>query len=230
MRKYHLLFISLFVVVLFLAGCSDDDDDNPVDSTEQELVGLTSPFLICASRNPGGVGFDFGYNSKAGGANNMDSLSVDDFDYDILIKTVKAEKTDGSLGGMPYIALSGNALAVNYSGVDATCTGYSAYEALTLSALQSYTLKSDDDDFDLSDLTTGDTGKPLMAEVKAEYAKLVIGQKWKTSANNDVDGDELIWIIQTNEGDLVKLIITDFPADPAPTATGYIAVEWDFLD
>ena len=94
-----------------------------------------------------------------------DSLTVTDFNSDITIKTIKAEKDDGSLSGMPYIALSENVKAVNYSTVDTDCKGYSSFQALTLSSLQNYNLKSDDNSFDLTNLTTGETGKPLVSAV-----------------------------------------------------------------
>jgi hypothetical protein len=69
-----------------------------------------------------------------------------------------------------------------------------------------------------------------MQDLLQEYNKLVIGQKWKEAANNDIADDEPIWIIKTEEGRSVKFIVTDFPADPAPTSTGYIAVEWNFVE
>jgi hypothetical protein len=159
----------------------------------------------------------------------MDSLSVPDFVFDAKIRTIKAEKPDGSLQGMPFFELADGAQAVNYSTVDPTCTGYTAFENLTLASVQSYTLQSDDASFDLSTCTSGTTGQPLLADVQAEYAKLVIGDQWKSPANNSVVDDEPIWIISTVDGYTVKMIVTDFPADPAPTATGYIEIAWDIL-
>ncbi|MDP8238789.1 MAG: hypothetical protein P9X24_06850 [Candidatus Hatepunaea meridiana] len=226
--KTHISVLILAVLLIALTSC-DDDNNNVVNPVEEQFVSLSSPYLICATRNPGGVGFDFEYSGEQGGANNLDSLTVSDFAYDAIIRTVKAEKPDGCLGGMPYIALASNAEAVNYSAVDTTCKGYPAYQNLVESDLLSFTFAKDDSDFNLSDLTKGDTGKPLLNEVKAEFNKLVIGQRWKTSANNETSGDELIWIIKTPENRWVKLIVTDFPANPAPTATGYIALEWGFL-
>ncbi len=81
--KSKILFLLCAYLAFTLIGCSDDDN-NPVSNKSSEIfVSLSSPYLICASRNPGGVGFDFEYNDKAGGANNMDSLTVSDFDFDI---------------------------------------------------------------------------------------------------------------------------------------------------
>jgi hypothetical protein len=69
-----------------------------------------------------------------------------------------------------------------------------------------------------------------MNDLLLEYARLIIGQKWKEAANNDVADDEPIWIIETEEGRIVKFIVTDFPANPAPTSTGYISIEWGFIN
>lgn len=131
---------------------------------------------------------------------------------------------------MPYIALATDAEAVNYSSVDVSCKGYTAFTNLTNDDLQTFTFESGDTGFDLSSLATGTTGQPLMSEVQAEFQKLVIGDRWKAAAKNDIADDEPVWIIKTIEGRWVKLIVTDFPADPAPTATGYVALEWDFVD
>ena len=223
-----LLFVSISFV--FFSSCEKDDDTNNNNNNQEQFKSLISPYLICASRNPGGIGFDFEYKGKTGGANNLDSLSVSNFEYDLMIKTIKAEKPDGTLGGMPYIALAVNAEAVNYSAVDTTCKGYTAFQNVTKSNLKDFTFESDDTGFDLSNLTTGNTGKPLMSEVNKEYKKLVIGDKWKAAAKNDIADDELVWIIKTAEGRWIKLIVTDFPADPAPTATGYVALEWNFVN
>jgi hypothetical protein len=220
---------ALTIGAVFFTSCEKDEDDNPTPN-ESQFVSLESPYLICANRNPGGVGFDFEYNGEKGGANNLDSLIVEDFAYDLKIRTIKGEKPDGSLGGAPYIQLSTTAQAVNYSAVDTTCKGFTDFTNLNSSNIQNYTLQSDDASFDISTVPVGTTGSPLMQDLMQEYNKLVIGQKWKEAANNDIADDEPIWIIETPEGRIVKFIITDFPADPAPTSTGYIAIEWDFVE
>jgi hypothetical protein len=214
--------------VLFTSCEKDEDDD--LTPNESQFVSLESPYLICATRNPGGVGFDFEYNEEKGGANYLDSLTVDDFVYDLKIRVIKGEKPDGNLGGAPYIQLSATAQAVNYSAVDTTCKGFTDFTNLNSSNIQNYTLQSDDASFDTSTVPSGSTGSPLMQQLMQEYNKLVIGQKWKEAANNDIADDEPIWIIETEEGRIVKFIVTDFPADPAPTATGYIAIEWGFVE
>lgn len=232
MRNKQFILLSLVMLCLntLLVSCSKDDDNNVVPD-EGKFESLESPYLICAGRNPGGVGFDFEYQSKKGGANNLDSLSVEDFKYDVKIRVVKGEKPDGSLGGAPYIQLfEEDVQAVNYSAIDNSCKGIQKFKELKLSDIKEYTLKADDQSFDVSSVEKGKTGKPLMKKLLAEYKKLVIGQEWKASANNDEEGDELIWIIKTREGKLVKFIVTDFPAAPAPTPKGYVAVDWDILE
>ncbi|NCC73039.1 MAG: hypothetical protein EOM06_06540 [Sphingobacteriia bacterium] len=231
MRSFMRFLIVAAVVALWsitITSCDTEDENKPAPN-ENQFVSLQSPYLICSTRNPGGVGFDFEYNDEKGGANNLDSLTVTDFEYDLKIRTIKGEKPDGSLGGFPYIRLSASAQAVNYSSIDTTCKGYTDFQNLNSTNIQTYTLQSDDSSFDLSAVTVGNTGSPLMQELLQEYNKLIIGQRWKEAANNDIADDEPIWVIKTREGRIVKFIVTDFPADPAPTSTGYIAIEWDDL-
>jgi hypothetical protein len=229
-RKWFYPLAVVLTAGICMVSCEKNGNEDP-DPVEGNFTSLESPYLICANRNPGGVGFDFEYHEEKGGANNMDSLTVTDFEEDIFIRTLKGEKPDGSLGGAPYIRLSEDAVeAVNYSGVDPACKGVAAFENLNSSNLQSCDLQFDAEGFDPSAVATGQTGKPMMSGLMAEYEKLVIGIRWKGPANNDVEGDEPVWLIRTREGRLVKFIVTDFPADPAPTATGYISIMWDFID
>ncbi len=229
LKNLIFVFAALTTGVVVLTSCEDDKPDQPTP-TEIQFTSLESPYLICAGRNPGGVGFDFEYKGKKGGANNLDSLTVKDFTYDLKILTIKGEKPDGSLGGAPYIKLSATTQAVNYSAIDTTCKGLTSFENLNKSNLKDYTLQSDDPSFDISSVQVGTTGSPLMQELVKEYKKLVIGQKWREAANNNIADDEPIWIIKTKEEKIVKFIVTDFPANPAPTSTGYIAIEWDFIE
>lgn len=225
---FSILGLGFLWAVLF-TSCEKEGNDDP-EKKENQFVSLTSPYLICASRNPGGVGFDFEYNGEKGGANNLDDLTVEDFIYDVKVLTIKGEKPDGTLGGAPYIQLSAKAKAVNYSAIDNSCTGISDFKSLSQSNIKNYLLQSDDSSFDVTTLPSGSTGSPLMQQLTQEYNKLVIGQRWKEAANNDIADDEPIWILQTEEGKIVKFIITDFPADPAPTTSGYIAISWDFVN
>ena len=70
MLKKYFWSILVLCFVVFLMSCSDDDDNNPVDSPGG-FSSLSSPYLVCANRNPGGVGFDFVYNDNNGGSNNL---------------------------------------------------------------------------------------------------------------------------------------------------------------
>lgn len=97
MNTYKYILIILTGLFFTFTSCEKDDDNNNNDNQEQ-FQSLNSPYLICANRNPGGVGFDFVYDGETGGANYLDSLTVSDFEYDIIIRTIKAEKPDGSLG------------------------------------------------------------------------------------------------------------------------------------
>lgn len=231
MKTINLLFwASIITGSLLLAACDKDDDDEKPSPTNNEFVSLESPYLICANRNPGGVGFDFEYNGTKGGGNNLDSLSVVDFAYDLKIRTIKGEKPDGSLGGAPFIELYETVEAVNYTAIDTDCAGYTDFTNLSIENLANLTFASDDNSFNISSVATGTTGNPLMQPLMQEFNKLVLGQKWKEAANNQIADDEPIWIIKTREGKYVKFIVTVFPANPAPTSTGYIAIEWDFVE
>jgi hypothetical protein len=224
----YICFTALIIMSTLLSSCQKEKDDDINQDTTFER--LESPYLICSSRNPGGVGFDFEYQEELGGANNMDSLSVTDFEYDIKIRTIKGEKPDGTLGGAPFIQLYETVQAVNYSAIDTTCKGYAEYAALSTADLLSFDWQYDDSSFDLTTLQTGETGSPLMQNLNQEFQKLVMGQFWKETANNEIENDELVWLIKTREDKIVKFIVTDFPADPAPTSTGYISIEWSFVE
>jgi hypothetical protein len=225
---------SVFAIValafwgVLLTSCKKDEVDDPTP-TPNQFVSLENPYLICANRNPGGVGFDFEYKGDKGGANNIDSLTVTDFEYDLKIRTIKVEKPDGSLGGAPFIQLYETAKALNYSTVDTTCKGYSDFQNLNSTNILNYTLQSDNSSFNLANVPVGTTGSPLMQDLNQELNKLVIGQRWKDAAGNTIADDEPIWIIQTRESKIVKFIVTQMPANPAPTSTGYVKIEWDFV-
>lgn len=230
----------IFVVVItgaFVVGCNKDT--NPAGAAQDSFESLASPYLICNSRNPGGVGFDFVYKGEKGGANNFDKLSVEDFSWDIMIKTDKAEKPDGTHAGMPRIELASGVQAVNYSTIDSSCVGVDEFDALESVDVSSITWQSDDASFTMDGLPTGgSTGLPAMSAVQEQYQKLAIGEKWKSPANNDTAGDEPVWLIKTEDGDIVKFIVSDFPANPADypghdpevTATGFIELSWELLD
>ncbi len=239
MKKKIFPVYILFALLIFASvSCEKDDDDNTLVD-EFQFESLQTPYLVCANRNPGGIGLDFEYDGEKGGAYNIDdSLASANLSYDLKIRTIKGEKSDGSMGGAPFIQLHDNVQAINYSTVDVTCTGITKFNSLTTSGLKEYSLASDDASFDILSVTTGETGAPLMGKLQIEYAKLVLGEAWKAAANNDKAEDEPIWIVKTQEGRLIKLIITDFPADPAAypnhepavTETGFVDITWDYLD
>lgn len=222
-------FLALSLIMFSFSACEKDDDNNG-NNNNGTFSAISTPYLVCASRNPGGVGFDFEYNGEEGGANNMDSLSVSDFEEDVLVKTIKGDN-EGTAAAYNYIALFNDAQAVNYSSIDATCKGYTSFQALTYATASATELTfTSDNTYSFSGLTAGTSGSPLATEVNTQIAQMVIGDKWKASAKNAVADDELVWIIKTREGRWVKFIVTEFPATNAPTATGYINIEWDFLN
>jgi len=165
--KYLLVIIMAGLFLSFFA-CDDDDNDNN-DNTEKFV---DAPYLICANRNPGGVGFDFEYQGEKGGANYIDSLWTIGFTYDIKVKTIKAEKPDGEIAGMPHFTLASNVEAVNYSAIDPTCVGYTAFQNLTSADLLDFDFGTDDESFDISTLPLGNTGKPYQSDVSKEFKKL----------------------------------------------------------
>jgi hypothetical protein len=65
---FSILVVGLLWTVLF-TSCEKEENDDP-ENKEDQFVSLTSPYLICASRNPGAVGFNFEYRVDKGGTNN----------------------------------------------------------------------------------------------------------------------------------------------------------------
>ncbi len=227
------LLVVFFALGALFVSCDNDDDDNAVgpNDNNDKFTALEAPYLVCANRNPGGVGFDFEYKGKKGGANNMDKLSVKDFDADIVFRTLAAQKPNSTdLGGAPFIKLSDGVAAINYSAVKPECVGKAKFAALTQADVgNELALKADDASFSLENIAKGSTGKPEMKELKKEYQKLVIGDKWRVSANDQTPDNEIIWVIRSKEGKMIKFIVTEFPAKNAATARGYVNIEWDFL-
>jgi len=219
---------------------ADGSTDLADDSEAAVFESLSSPYLICANRNPGGVGFDFVFKGKAGGAKNMDESP--DLKYDLYIKTVKGEKPDGSQAGMPAVVLFGDSSSVGSavkafeaSSLAAIGTGDAGYNALTaVTAEITAGLRADAAGFTLTGLETGTTGSPTVKALNAQYKKLAIGDKWKAAAQTGdrtgPSGDEPIWVIKTREGRHVKMMFSAMPAAGAPTETGYVAIKWDLID
>ncbi|MFA7115665.1 MAG: hypothetical protein WC140_00305 [Bacteroidales bacterium] len=225
--KKNFLYIAavLLMTSSIFVSCDKNDKDDP---SKKEVVSdfIESPYLICANRNPGGVGFDFWWTRQEGGAMNMDAIKIENFLADIRIKTIKAKKPDGNMAGMPYIILLNGACAINYSAINSDCKGLLAYEALAATSIEKISYKSDATDFDESKVIGGEI---TVSTVNKEYAKLVIGDRWKPTAHNEVENDEIVWLIKTSEGKIVKMIVYDFPAAGAPTASGYIAIKYKVI-
>ena len=226
-----------FVISFSIVACEDNEE-------EEQPVYLESPYLICANRNPGGVGFDFVTDGKNGGVQYMDEYP--EFEYDVIIKTIKVEKPDSTSGGAPAAYLYGDSsdvtnatLAFNAESIGTGSEGYNVLTSVTAEITAG--LQADKAGFDLSGVPAGtETGFPLMSGpngVGKQYQKLVIGNKWidaaKTGDKKGTSGDEQVWIVKTREGRYAKMIFTAFPASTeigAESPTGYVAIEWDLLD
>jgi len=219
---------------------ADGSTDLADDSEAAVFESLSSPYLICASRNPGGVGFDFVFKGKAGGAQNMDESP--DLKYDLYIKTIKGEKPDGSQAGMPAVILFGDSSSVGSavkafeaSSLESNATGDAGYNALTAVTSEiTVGLRADAAGFTLTGIETGATGSPTVNALNAQYKKLAIGDKWKAAAQTGdrtgPSGDEPIWVIKTREGRHVKMMFIAMPAAGAPTETGYVSIKWELID
>jgi len=229
-----LLTIALVLMLGLCCSCDKDNDsrnDNPIVS--EKFYPLDAPFILCIGQNPGGIIFDFIYKDKKGGANYYDFPSVKDLKPDLKIKNIRCKLPEGVSGGggMPHMRLCNGAKAVNYTAICPGCHGFTEYEKLNKSDLKELSFKEDDPNFDISKLELTDWGIPSYEDVIKEFEKLVIGNIWKETAHNEIKNDELVWIIKTTEGRLVKMIVTQFPAkNGEKVLNGNIAMEWDLLD
>lgn len=159
-NRINQFLLALLLVILF-AGCASDSDD---DDDEADSLALESPFLICASKNPGGVGFDFS-SDRSGTAYNLDDIP--DLEYDLKIKTIKGyRKVNGvsTKKGCPYAELYRNstdntdnaAEAVNITGLDSSIVGETGYTGITSadSYLASFAKDTADIDTNLVDASS----------------------------------------------------------------------------
>lgn len=227
MRTLKIAFLCFFVFTIssLFISCSDDDDDS--QENLPQLASLENPYFISPVANPGGIGFDFYYNQQPGGANNIDDPTVEDFIMDLKVKTIRAEKPDGTLAGTPFIQLFNGTRAVNYSTIDPDCKGFDEFQNLNASNIQNYSLESDGASFDISSVPIGNSGQPLMQNLMQELNKLVIGTTWREFASSETIGDEPVWIVSTNDGKIVKFIVTEAPPI---TSNGYVTIEWGFIE
>lgn len=235
-KRVKRILLMSSIVVLGVSCASDSSDDD-----EKTSSALESPYLICASRNPGGVGFDF-VSDRSGVAYDLDKIP--DLEYDLKIKSVKAYKNvKGEVlkKGAPYAELYGTstdntanaAEAVRVTGI----TGITGYGTIATAGMaQSYTYGLDTKNFSKTGLDASSDGFLIYdkvgstTDVKGQMAELAIGEKWISTAKNATADNEAVWLIKTREGQYVKLIFTEFPASGAATSTGYVAIKWELLE
>lgn len=233
MRKTFKLVVVVLALLVTSISCSKDEE-KLTPSYDGKFYPLAPPYILCIGQNPGGIVFDFIYNGEKAGANNFDYPSVKDIDPDLLIKNNKCKLPQGMTGGggMPHMILGKGVVALNYTEINPECKGFKKYEELSKSDLNNLEFKEDDSSFDLSKLTLTDWGVPSYTDMMKEFKKLVIGNTWKLTAHNDIEGDELVWVIKTKEGDLVKMIVTKFPAKnkEGRSLNGNIDMQWDLLN
>jgi hypothetical protein len=228
-------FTLLLCSIFLFWGCDDSSSD------DNDISQVSSPFLICASRNPGGVGIDLDSST----AYNLDDKS--DFVWDIRIKTYKGVKSNSgtaALAGAPFIKLKGTSLtAYQWS-----TYGETNYNAITLSNIVEGSLAADSvEEIDIASvdvvveadgLDSSLLGKMYYAwsgktGLKQKYADLTIGEAWKTinskAVQNHEHNDDPIYIIKSDDGNFFKLMITDFGPNSSIEKSGYIAIVWEKL-
>lgn len=231
------MLLLLSISLITISGC-EEDDDSTLNAEEQ-----TSPYLICANRNPGGVGIDL----DSGKAYSIDDY--EDYSWDLHVKTYKGVmESSGSpaIAGCPFIKLKDTTVSAYVY----TATGKTAYESITLAdvtdlgysadTITSIALDSVDTvqsgEFTESEMSNGNfavgnyyyayTGK---TGLKAQYKKLTVGETWKSVAANTDHGDDKIYIIKSDEGDYFKLIVTDFGSKSDIGESGYISIDYEKL-
>lgn len=233
MRKTVKLLVLVVFIFVTCISCSKDEE-KVIPNYDGKFYPLNPPYILCIGQNPGGIVFDFIYNGEKAGANNFDYPSVKDIDPDLMIKNSKCKLPQGMTGGggMPHFRLCKGASAINYTEINPKCKGFNKYEELIKSEVMGLKFKEDDSSFDLSKLELTDWGVPSYKDMINEFKKLVIGNIWKKTAHNDIEGDELIWIIKTKEGEFIKMIVTMFPAKnkEGRTLNGNIDMQWDILN
>ncbi len=227
-----ILFLSL---TLIISNCQKDRN-NPLDPKADNYIEpippVTSPFLICANRNPGGVGFDFVMDGEKGAAYNLDE--VPDLEWDVYIKVYKGVTNDGgNLFGKPFIKLySTTVLAkvvstngqAGYNAITSTAGSTSGLAADGIAVMNITEVKRDSNNNLWYKKTPPGGGHGL----KYFYDKIIIGEKWKKSAK--AKKNQKTYIIKTREARHAKFMVKEFPASGAPTPTGYVDIIWDLLD
>ncbi len=222
-----------------VTGCSSDDSS--------KVEELKSPYLICAKRNPGGVGIDL----DTGEAFNLDDAP--DMDWDIKLKVYKGwDKVTNPTApptknfARPYIALrgkSGGAKVVEAATFGST--GQTAYDGIQKSAVTSLAYGADTiDDVDKSKVTkekkeiAGNTEvfyiyktseSSATDTLKYQYDQLQIGEKFKKNCVDKDHTNDPIYIIKTDKGNYFKVIIQNFGPKSDLKEKGKIALEYKKL-
>jgi len=222
-RKLLKCFIPMVFAVFTMTGCDDSssDDEKITPETSEEI---TKTYLICAGRNPGGVGINLDSEESCNFDDNKD------FDWDMKIKVYKGVDSSGKGGGRPYIALKGKGTVTAYS----YGSGNTAYSNIEYGDVDTDSLTGDSiSDVDASIVPTNasnwyiyDDGTADTNDLKEQYSKLVIGEKWKASASNTNHSDDAIYIIKSDEGGYFKVIVTDFGGSSDIGQNGYIKISY----
>lgn len=230
-----ILFLSL---TLIISNCQKDRN-NPLDPKADNYIEpippVTSPYLICANRNPGGVGFDFVMDTEKGAAYNLDE--VPDLEWDAYIKVYKGVTNNkGNLFGKPFIKLYSTVVLAKV----VSTNGQAGYNAIITTAGLTGGLAADGIAvLNVSDVKKDDNNNLWYKKtppapfgghgLKYFYDQLIIGEKWKKTSKSG-STTQKTYIIKTREGRHAKFMVKEFPASGAPTPTGYVDIIWDLLD
>ncbi len=224
--------VSLITVALsamfFLSGCDDSSSDESSESIKKK-------YLICAGRNPGGVGI----NLDSGESKDFDNDAT--FDWDVKIRTFKGKDTTAGapkpFGGRPYIALRGMGAVKAYKYAEA---GQTAFDGLSNSDVVEASFAGDtidDVDKDIvprvqhngADVLLYNDGNPGNDDLKEQYGELVIGERFKQGAMDTNHDNDPIYIIKTDKGANFKVIINNFGPNSSLGESGYIELTYEKL-
>lgn len=228
MRK--IFSLGLFVLIGMVSMMSCAPTDEAPKETNSTVSPVTSPYLICANRNPGGIVFDFVVGGNTGAAYNADQTNS--VEWDLRVQVYKGVTNDGgTLMGKPFVKLySTTVLASNVATVTNTnTTSYAGITAVTTeltNTLVADTLAT----FDLSAVSNDNSGNlyyNTSSGLKTYYDQMVIGENWKSPVSKQEK--MCIYVIKTREGRHVKLIIKTFGKNSS-VGSGYIAIDWALID
>ncbi len=225
MKTLKKTFVLLLITMSIFVGCSDDDNN---DSTIEGLT-TTSPYLICAGRNPGGVQFDFVINGVRGMVFNADVAATvsSNVAWDLRIQTYKGVAHEGDApAGRPffklYSTIAQGIYITNVDSSDATNT-YNDIMAVTTDLTNGIAVDTLAV-FDVSSISKDTNGNLFYSGVgglKESYDQMIFGETWKNPVSSQ--GKMAIFVIKTREGRHVKLMIQSFGA-------GETDIIWNLLD